>query len=195
MSLNNKKRIVSIIFLCSLLSACNTEYIYKRNKPDSNYYEKNNRIIERKYEKNMCKNIKKHAKAEKIESDLYQLEIQSVDYEMDSIEQLHNSIIDTFTVKKIYKGNGVYEILLLSKKNGKDYEIYSTREKYKKNEKIKVGQTYRMTIVPYFKETSTRPIEIIRPVYLNGYRIMPFPLHFGQVYSTDNLKGLYYYPE
>ena len=68
----------------------------------------------------------------------------------------------------------------------------------KKKENIKVGQSYIMTIVPYFNDFyggKSRPVEIVRFVYFNDYRIIPVPIHFGQVYSTENLKGIHYFPD
>ena len=172
MCLNKKYKIVSIIWFFSLLSACSTDYTF---------------------EKGLRKRIRDYAEAEKLDACQLQQELQSVDYAMDSIEQLQYSITDTFIVDKIYKGEGVFEIILLSREKNKYYEIYSPEEKSLKRKKIKVGQAYRMTLVPYFNfEGRKRPLEIIRPVYLKGYRIIPYPIFFGQIYSVDNLEGLYF---
>ena len=194
MSLNKYKLIAIAICLCSLLCACSTDGIFVKEIREANY-EKNIRQIEKEYDKSMRKKKRKNAKAEKL--DAYQLrsELQSVDYELDSLERLQHSVTDTFIVEKIYDGRGVYEIILVSIKNNKHYEIYSPREKFKNKEIIKVGQSYIMTIVPYFNDFyggGSRPVEIVRFVYFKDFRIIPVPIHFGQVYSTENLKGLCY---
>lgn len=171
MCLNKKYKIVSIIWFLSLLSACSTDYTF---------------------EKGLRKRIRNYAEAEKLDADQLRQELQSVDYAMDSIERLRYSITDTFIVDKIYKGEGVFEIILLSREK-KYYEIYSPEEKSLKRKKIKVGQAYRMTLVPYFNfKGRRRPLEIIRPVYLKGYRIIPYPIFFGQIYSVNNLEGLHF---
>ncbi|MBP5548056.1 MAG: hypothetical protein J6X58_04080 [Bacteroidales bacterium] len=158
-------------------------------------YEKNKQIMEKQYYKSLRKKIKKGACAEKLEYYQLQYELQRVDYEMDLLEKLQYSITDTFTVMKIFCGKGVYEIILYSNKNKRDYEIYSPQEKSREKQKIKVGQAYKMTIVPYFNDFNgkkSRPIEIVRPVYFKGYRIIPCPISFGQIYSVENLEGLYF---
>lgn len=94
MCLNKKYKIVSIIWFLSLLSACSTDYTF---------------------EKGLRKRIRNYAEAEKLDADQLRQELQSVDYAMDSIERLRYSITDTFIVDKIYKGEGVFEIILLSR--------------------------------------------------------------------------------
>lgn len=178
MNSNNKHLIVISACLCSLLSACNIDSIYEKK-------------YEKCHEKGLQRNIREHAKADKVDGILLQYELQNIDYEMDSIERMQYSITDTFTVEKIYEGEGVYEIILLSRGKNKYYEVYSPKEKGAKGEKIKIEKAYPMTIFPFFKETSNRPLEIVRPVYFKGYRIIPYPIFFGQVYVTNNLEGLY----
>jgi hypothetical protein len=172
MYLNKKYSIVIIICLCSLLCACSSEYYY---------------------EKWLRERIKKNAEAEKLEEYQLQYELQNfVDYELlDSCERLQYSITDLFTVAKIYEGKEVFEIILLSSNNSY-YEVYSPKVKSPQGKKIKEGKMYKMTIVPYFKMERTRPIEIVRPVYIKGYRIIPYPISFGQVYYTDNLEGRFF---
>ena len=179
MSLSKKFAIVITICFCSLFCACSPDRYYARDYA--------------KYIRNTRDHVKKNAEAEKLEPYQLQYELQNIDYQiMDSCEQLLYSITDTFTVTYIFEGNGVYEIVLISK-DSSHYEVYSPKIKCSKGKKIKEGHTYKMTIVPYFKKKKgrSRPIEITRPVYIKGYRIIPYPLFFGQVYSINNLEGLY----
>ena len=170
--MNNKYLIVITICLCSLLCTCSTD----------NYLAKMLRD-----------NVRKHAEAEKLEEYQLRYELQGVDYEMDSCERPQYSITDSFTVVNIYEGKGVFEIVLFSSDNSY-YEVYSPVVKNPRGTKIKEGKSYKMTIVPYFKLNGkrARPIEIVRIVYIKGYRIIPYPLFFGQVYYTDNLEGLFF---
>lgn len=169
MSSSKNCAIVGVICLYSLFCACSTEHYNARWIRD-------------------C--VKKHAEAEKLETNQFWYEVQNIDYQMDSCERLRYSITDTFTVANIYEGKGVFEIVLLSKNNSY-YEVYSPKIKCPRGEKIKEGNSYKMTVVPYFRKKRTRPIEIVRPVYLKGYRIIPYPLYHGQIYSIDNLEGLH----
>ena len=169
MSLSNKYAKVITICLYSLFCACSTDY----------------------YNAKWIQNcVKKHAEAEKLETYQLQYELQNIDYQMDSCERLLYSITDTLTVASIYEGEGVFEIVLLSKKKSY-YEVYSPKIKSSRGKKIKKRHSYKMTLVPYFKNERARPIEIVRPVYLKGYRIIPYPLYHGQIYSIDNLEGLH----
>lgn len=173
--MNLNKNHTIIICMCALLGACSTEYYNT---------------------KWLRKCVREHAEAMKLEPcHLLSDELQNVDYEMDSCERMSQMITDTFTVQNIFEGNNVFEIILVSSKN-KHYEVYSPyspQTKCRHGVKIKEGRQYIMTIVPYFKKESrrSRPIEIVRIVFIKGYLINPYPLYFGQVYYIDNLDGLY----
>lgn len=195
MNLNKIHAIAIVFFLCLLMSACESYNSVEINKVKTEKQKEiNSRKTVRLVEKITKRKIKKHTAVYKLDDYQFQYQLKFVENDiMDSLGRALGSITDTFTVQNIYKGKGLYEIVLYSHKRNKRYELYSIKNKHLSCGKIKVGNAYSMTIVPYFREKKkSRPIEIVKIIYLNGYMIIPYPLFFGQVYSTNNLDGLYY---
>ena len=106
--------------------------------------------------------------------------------------------IGVFTVKDIELQKGVYKIEVKCDSLYKDgserwVEIYSVKsEKIKGLKKIKKGYKYEMVLNPYFLHDVGVDFSF-RKVYLNG---KPYGISTGRmnIYTTFNLKGLYYIP-
>lgn len=104
-------------------------------------------------------------------------------------------ITKKLTVDRIYKGNGMYEILL-SDSIGHQYEVVSPS--YRKcsgegYEKIKEVQSYNFVLVPQYNiPENSRGIEITWIITIGEYQIRPAHLLNGEIYVTPNLCGLEY---
>lgn len=115
----------------------------------------------------------------------------------DSIEQEKRSVIEDFVITEIYEGDGVYEIIV--KNDSNSYEIVSLKTDEKKDLNIvKKGKKYRMKLIPYFNfydsEDTGFPRERTYMLYIDGYKIQGANILHWQLYTTPNLKGLYYLP-
>lgn len=114
-------------------------------------------------------------------------------------EMEERAIVDTFMVKKIFEEKGVFEIILL--KDSVKYEIVSIdQERTPNGKKIKEGRRYIFKILPYFSMEFMNPeIKVIREfvplIYIDGYCVEGAYKIKGQLYTTPNLKGLYYIPD
>ena len=125
---------------------------------------------------------------------------QMLDYKItDSIEQEKRSVIEDFVITEIYEGDGVYEIIV--KKDSIPYEIVSLKTDEKKDLNIiKKGKKYKMKLIPYFNfyvsdNTGVNfPREYTYMLYIDGYKVQGANILHWQLYTTPNLKGLYYIP-
>ena len=106
------------------------------------------------------------------------------------------AIVDTFMVKKIFEEKGVFEIILL--KDSVKYEIVSiSQERIPNCKKIKEGRRYIFKILPYFSKEFMNPEfksirEFVPLIFIDGYCVQGAYKIKGQLYTTPNLKGLYY---
>lgn len=106
--------------------------------------------------------------------------------------------IGVFEIIDIELQKGVYKIEVKCDSLYKDgserwVEIYSVKSKKMKGlKKIKKGCNYEMVLNPYFLHDVCVDFRS-REVYLNGKR---YGISTGRIniYTTPNLKGLYYFP-
>ena len=76
---------------------------------------------------------------------------QLADYRInDTSESASKSIKCTATVAHIYKGNGLYTIVL--RDGDWEYEVISVSTDKKHGKKIKENKKYRFTLIPYYKD-------------------------------------------
>ncbi|MDD4210284.1 MAG: hypothetical protein PHI52_08120 [Bacteroidales bacterium] len=120
---------------------------------------------------------------------------------IDTIFKDKKAIRDTFIVRNIKFQKGIYEIDVSRQLKGENeskiwywYKIYSVKAKKKeKYEIIKVGEKYELILNPYFEKDLEFDLisDYNREVNINGKKIYT---NKKNVYTTLNLKGLYYIP-
>lgn len=111
--------------------------------------------------------------------------------------QNYNSETTIYKVEEIQKQKKAYIIRVYNKIENHRHIIVSLKEKdkEKRRKKIKEGKEYKMHLDKYFEKD--RIIELGRAliVEIEGEEIIVrHNLWTGNIYTTPNLKGLYYIP-
>lgn len=116
----------------------------------------------------------------------------------DTNEIKRRTITDSFRVDLIYQGRGgVYGFMVISLTTFHHYEVISLdKGKQEKCEKIKKGNVYKMSIVPYFdRPEDTYAWQFEEHMYIDGKYVVPaYYWGISNIYLTPNFIGLYYMP-
>lgn len=178
----NKVFLLTVIMLCFSFYGCSSI-----KPPIKRLLEDPTLITSINWDRYDKVNVRRYARAHKVSGG----ETIKLKYELDSIEKAEGEICGLFMVDRIYRGKGVYEIML--SKDGYRYELYSPRRGGRvQGIKIKEGEQYQLSIIPYFKEPKSKGISHqFRYVLIDDYLIWPYPLTAGQKYFTKNLDGLF----
>jgi|AntAceMinimDraft_16_1070373.scaffolds.fasta_scaffold38621_2 hypothetical protein len=98
-----------------------------------------------------------------------------------------------YKILKIERVKKAYIIKVCNEKDSTWYAVVSLKGKAKKCSKIKVGKSYKMSLTPYFNEDMFPDHAICFRVIIGGITIpVKSEGWAGNVYTTPNLKGLYY---
>lgn len=113
-----------------------------------------------------------------------------------SIDEVKKS--DILKCYGVYKGRKKVRTAYLIKLESEDSSLFMVVSLKKRNiysKKIKIGDSYLMTIIPYWKENRVPNHALNLGVVIDGVHIcVPMQGWIGNVYTTMNLKGLYYIP-
>jgi len=105
-----------------------------------------------------------------------------------------DTLQDSYKIIKINKVKNGYAIILHNEKFDLWYDLASLREKDKKYSRIVVGNTYELRLIPYFEIDYVSPdLGLTWIVEINNKKIsIKSNSWTGNVYTSPNLKGLYY---
>jgi len=104
-----------------------------------------------------------------------------------------DTVSGVFKIMKIKHVENGYILNLCDEKNNYWYSVVSLKEKIKKCPKIKVGKSYNLVLKPYYEETYFPYLGMLFDIELNGKKIIvPSETWTSNVYTSQNLKGLYY---
>jgi len=105
----------------------------------------------------------------------------------------NDTIAKEYKILKIERDKKAYIKKVCNEKDSVWYAVVSLKGKTKKATKIKVGKSYKMSLIPYFKEYIFPDPAICFRVNIGGNTIpVKSEGWAGNVYTTPNLKGLYY---
>lgn len=104
-----------------------------------------------------------------------------------------DTLEDNYRIIKIDKVKNGYAIILHNEKLDLWYDLASSREKDKKYSKIIVGNTYELLLIPNYKIDNMPYLGLTWLVEVNN-KAIPIKSNSwtGNVYTSPNLKGLYY---
>lgn len=173
----NNKLLVGLLIVGGIISSC-----VSTTQPDT---------LESSYRKRMNRTWVRKLDAQKDKAEIEFLLKSKIS---DPQEVAKYTVTSCFVVGGIYQGHGFYEIILYDTLDSLVYDVISLNAKCKvKEQKIRVGTSYLMTLYPYLEKYANEKVRCSEsPVllYLDGYKVFPGHLLFGQIYTTDNLIGL-----
>jgi hypothetical protein len=104
-----------------------------------------------------------------------------------------DTLIDNYKIIKIDKVKNGYAIILHNEKLNLWYDLATSREKDKAYLKIIVGNTYELLLIPYSEIDYMPSLGVTWLVEISNRKI-PIKSNSwtGNVYTSPNLKGLYY---
>lgn len=104
-----------------------------------------------------------------------------------------DTLLDNYRIIKISKVQNGYTIILHNEKLDLWYDLATSREKDKKYSKIIIGNTYELLLIPNSEIDFVPYPGLTWIVEINNKKI-PIKSNSwtGNVYTTPNLKGLYY---
>ena len=104
-----------------------------------------------------------------------------------------DTLKDNYKIIKIEKVKNGYAIILHNEKLDLWYDLATSREKDKKYSKVVIGNTYELILIPDSEIDYVPDHGITWIVEINNKKV-PIKSHSwtGNVYTSPNLKGLYY---
>jgi uncharacterized protein YigE (DUF2233 family) len=104
-----------------------------------------------------------------------------------------DTLQDNYKIIKINKVKNGYVIILYNEKFDLWYDLAALREKDKKYSRIVVGNTYDLCLIPYSEIDYVPNLGLTWLVEINTKKIpVKSNSWTGNVYTSPNLKGLYY---
>lgn len=106
-----------------------------------------------------------------------------------------DTTIRDYKVEKIFHQSKAFIIYLHNEKEDKWYTLVSIKKKVRGYSKIKVGSTYALRLNPYFNQSYIPDHARTFRVIIEGVKVsVKSESWTGNVYTSENLKGLYYIP-
>jgi uncharacterized protein YigE (DUF2233 family) len=104
-----------------------------------------------------------------------------------------DTLQDNYKIMEINKVKNGYAIILYNEKFDLWYDLAALREKDKKYSRIVVGNTYELRLIPYSEIDYVPDLGLTWIVEINNKKIsIKSNSWTGNVYTSPNLKGLYY---
>ena len=186
-----KKRIICLIFMPLVYWGCSANHAYELEKDVKKIHEG---IVK---DRTWVYHIKPHQEflfCHGISGPVDFCLSQLTDYRINDPNEIASKSINcTATVAHIYKGNGLYTIVL--RDGNWEYEVISVSTNQKHGKKIEENKKYRFTLIPYYSgiESNSYRVERVRePMYIDSCIVQPACILYGQIYYTPNLSGLEY---
>ncbi len=96
--------------------------------------------------------------------------------------------------KNIHSTNKAYIILVQDTLSKQYCTIVSLKTKCKNAEKIRIGGIYNFSLKKYYKYDSFIELGLKLSIYIDGVLInIPMSRYTSNLYTTTNLKGIYYH--
>lgn len=102
------------------------------------------------------------------------------------------SFMDDFKIMKITKVHHGFAITVHNDKTDRWFDVASLRKIIKHGNKLVIGKTYRMRLIPCYSEDHIPSLGTIMDCKIDNVELfIPSNEWTGNVYTTPNLKGLF----
>ncbi len=114
---------------------------------------------------------------------------------IEDTSQVYKVIKINKSKKNIHSTNKAYIILAQDTLSKHYFTIVSLKTKRENAEKIREGEIYNFSLKKYYEYDSFIELGLKLSIYIDGVLInIPMCRYTSNIYTTTNLKGIYYYP-